>query len=80
MDRGERESPLRQELEDQAESIKLREEMLVLHSKLDDCKETVLGLQKVVKKKDVQIEQLKELVQESEEIKERFESVLKDRK
>lgn len=53
---------------------------LKTHSELNDVKEKVSDLQKLVKKKDSQIEDLKALLEEAEHQRINFEKLLKDKK
>lgn len=71
-------SPLRKEIEGQSERIKLKEQNLDLYTELTESKEVVSNLHKQLKKKDSQIEQLKELLKESDFLRdELLESKLK---
>lgn len=63
-------SPLRVELETQTEKIRLKNENLDLYTSLNECKEKIQTTQKMLKKKDSQITQLKDLLSESDKLRE----------
>lgn len=62
-------SPLRSALDSQTEVIRLKEQNLGMFSELTDLKERVNVQGKALKKKDTQIEQLRELLTESDKLR-----------
>lgn len=68
-DEGNITSPLRQEIDNQSELIKIKGDNLKLFSEINDFKERMIQYEKLLKKKDDQISSLKELLEEGDSLK-----------
>lgn len=66
-------SPLREDIESQTEKINLKKMNLELFTQLNDTKEKVNAQQKMLRKKESQIAQLKELLDEGEHLRDQLE-------
>jgi len=53
---------------------------LKVHSELNDLKEQNYEMTKLLKKKDSQIEDLKNLLEDGENLRQNFDKILKDKK
>jgi len=67
-------------IDEQNDNIKLREMNLKVHSDLNDLKEQNYDMTKLLKKKDRQIEDLKILIEDGENLRQNFDKILKDKK
>jgi len=62
-------SPLREELETQSEKIKLKEQNLDLFTECTELRERTAAQERNLKKKDTQIKQLKDLLNQSDQLR-----------
>jgi len=72
-------SPLRT-IDQQSDNIRLREQNLNIHSELNDMKEQNFEFAKLMKKKDSQIQELKYLIEDGDNLRQNLDKFLKDKK